>query len=109
MSIINYFPVPPQVSNLTTISLTSECVTLNWTRPDTNCPISQYFVSYSGSVLWNDETDENIVTVEGNITEKDVTGLTPYTNYTFCVVASNYMGNGTEECARGVVTLEGCE
>ena len=105
----NFPASPPVIKNLAVVSLTSESVTLNWTRPATNCPISQYFVSHSGSVLWNNGTDEKSLTVEGDITEKNITGLTPYTNYTFCVVANNDVGNGTEECVEDIVTLEGCE
>ena len=103
------FAVPPAITNLGTDSLASDSVTLKWTRPATNCLTSQYFVSYSGSVLWKDEKDEGSIRIEGDVTETEVKGLTPYTNYTFCVVANNAMGNATEECVRGVVTLQGSE
>ena len=111
VQIINLFfsSVPPAITNLATDSPASDSVTLNWTRPATNCLISQYFVSYSGYVLWKDEKDEGSIRIEGDVTETAVRDLTPYTNYTFCVVANNDMGNGTEECLRGVVTLEGSE
>ena len=103
----NFFTAPPAVTNLDTDSLASDSVTLTWTRPATNCPISQYFVSYLGSVLWNDEEDQNSVTVDGTTAEYKATGLTPYTNYSFCVVANNDMRNGTAECVEDIVTLEG--
>ena len=60
-------------------------------------------------MLWKDEKDEGSFRIERDVTETVVKDLTPYTNYTFCVVANNAMGNATEECARGVVTLEGSE
>ena len=60
-------------------------------------------------MLWNNEIDEGSIRIEGDVTETVVKGLTPYTNYTFCVVANNAMGNEPEECVRGVVTLEGSE
>ena len=60
-------------------------------------------------MLWKDEKDEGSIRIEGDVTETAVRDLTPYTNYTFCVVANNAMGNATEECVRGVVTLEGSE
>ena len=100
---------PPPITNLATDSPASDSVTLNWTRPATNCLISQYFVSYSGSVLWKDEKDEGSIRIEGDVTETAVRGLTPYANYTFCVVANNAMGNATEECLQDVVTLQGSE
>ena len=103
------FSVPPAITNLATDSPASDSVILKWTRPATNCQISQYFISYSGSVLWKDEKDEGSIRIEGDVTETAVKGLTPYTNYTFCVVANNAMGNATEECVRGVVTMEGSE
>ena len=103
------FAVPPAVVILASDSLASDSVTLPWIRPDTNCPISQYFVSYSGSVLWNDETYEKSAKADGTATEYKATGLTPYTNYFFCVVANNEKGNGTEKCVEDIVTLEGCE
>ena len=100
---------PPPITNLLNSYTDSDSVTLKWTPPSTSCLISQYFVSYSGSVLWNDERDKGSIQNEGDVTETVVKGLTPYTNYTFCVVANNGMGNGTEECARDVITLEGSE
>ena len=102
-----YFSVPLEITNLVSNSLASDSVTLTWTRSDTNCPILQYFVSYSGSVLWNDEEDQNSVTVDGTTAEYKATGLTPYTNYSFCVVANNDMRNGTAVCVEDIVTLEG--
>ena len=84
-------------------------MTLTWTQPDTSCPITQYFVSYSGSVLWEDErTDDGSETVAGDLNETEVTGLTPYTNYTFCVLANNEKGNGPE-VFKNIHTLESSE
>ena len=100
---------PPPITNLATDSPAPDSVTLKWTRPATNCQISQYFVSYSGSVLWKDKKVKGSIRIEGDVTETVIKGLTPYTNYTFCVVANNDMGNATEECLQDVVTLEGSE
>ena len=36
-----------------------------------------------------------------------VVGLTPYTEYSFCIVAQNSEGNGTESTCTDVTTLEG--
>ena len=109
MQIPFFLVPPPAITNLLNSSPASDNVTLKWTRPATNCTItiSQYFVSYSGSVLWKDDKDEGSIRIEGNVTETVVKGLIPYTNYTFCVLANNAMGNTTEECVRGVVTLKG--
>ena len=60
-------------------------------------------------MLWKDEKVKGNFRIEGFVTETVIKGLTPYTNYTFCVVANNAMGNGTEECVGGVVTLQGSE
>ena len=60
-------------------------------------------------MLWKDGKDKGSIRVEGDVTETPVRGLTPYTNYTFCVVANNAMGNATEEYLQDVVTLEGSE
>ena len=60
-------------------------------------------------MLWKDKKVKGSIRIEGDVTETAVRGLTPYTNYTFCVVANNAMGNATEECVGGVVTLEGSE
>ena len=61
-------------------------------------------------MLWNGNKEENSEAIEGDVIKTEVTGLTPYTNYTFCVVANNDMGNGTDNlCLDDIVTLEGGE
>ena len=107
----NYsFSAPSAVRNITAESVTSDSVTLTWNLPASYCKIVNSFLSYSGSVLWKEEVDSMSYQLDyGLITETVVKNLTPYTNYTFCVVANNDMGNGTEECLQDVVTLEGSE
>ena len=60
-------------------------------------------------MLWKDEKKEGSIRIEGDVTETVVEDLTPYTNYTFCVVVNSEMENATKECVRGVVTLEESE
>ena len=101
--------VPPAVSFSSGEALDSEQIKLTWNKPDTKCGIDRYFISYTGKVLWdNDRLEEEKSTEAANeTTEITVGGLTPYTEYSFCIVAQNSEGNGTESTCTDVTTLEG--
>ena len=82
---------------------------MTWQRPDTNCKVVEYFITYEGKSLWSDEDDpKKQISVLGNETTKEITQLIPYSTYTFYILATNDEGNGTVANIT-LTTLEGSE
>ena len=82
--------VPSVTVNINTISINGNNVSLmlSWGEPFNNFdPIVSYTVSCSG----DDPCPPNFTTTSRNYT---ITNLTPKTNYTFSVVATNSIGSG---------------
>ena len=66
-------------------------LTLNWEEPFNNLdPIVNYTVSCSGDVT----CPPNFTTTDNTTRSYTITNLTPMTNYTFSVVATNSIGSG---------------
>ena len=66
-------------------------LTLNWEEPFNNLdPIVNYTVSCSGDIT----CPPNFTTTDNTARSYTITNLTPMTNYTFSVVATNSIGNG---------------
>ena len=65
--------------------------TLSWEEPFNNLdPIVSYTVSCSGDVT----CPPNFTTTDNTARSYTITNLTPMTNYTFSVVATNSIGSG---------------
>ena len=89
--------VPAMVPNVTvddnTININGNNVTLtlSWGEPFNNFdPIVNYTVSCSGDVT----CPPNFTTTDNTTRSYTITNLTPMTNYTFSVVATNSIGSG---------------
>ena len=66
-------------------------LTLSWGEPFNNLdPIVNYTVSCSGDVT----CPTNFTTTDNTTRSYTITNLTPMTNYTFSVVATNSIGSG---------------
>ena len=66
-------------------------LTLSWRKPFNNFdPIVHYTVSCSGDVT----CPPNFTTTDNTTRSYTITNLTPMTDYTFSVVATNSIGNG---------------
>ena len=66
-------------------------LTLSWGEPSNNFdPIVNYTVSCSGDVT----CPPNFTTTDNTTRNYTITNLTPMTNYTFSVVATNSVGSG---------------
>ena len=66
-------------------------ITLSWGEPFNNFdPIVNYTVSCSD----DDTCPENFTTIDNTTRSYTITKLTPMTNYTFSVVATNSIGSG---------------
>ena len=66
-------------------------LTLSWGEPFNNLdPIVNYTVSCSGDVT----CPPNFTTTDNTTRSYTITNLTPMTNYTFSVVATNSIGSG---------------
>ena len=66
-------------------------LTLSWREPFNNLdPIVNYTVSCSGDVT----CPPNFTTTDNTTRNYTITNLTPMTNYTFSVVATNSIGSG---------------
>ena len=92
-----YTGIPAMVPDVTiddnTININGNNVTLtlSWGEPFNNFdPIVNYTVSCSGDVT----CPPNFTTTDNNIRSYTITNLTPMTNYTFSVVATNSIGSG---------------
>ena len=85
--------VPNVIVDDNTININGNNVTLtlSWGEPFNNFdPIVNYTVSCSG----DDTCPENFTTTDNTTRSYTITNLTPMTNYTFSVVATNSIGSG---------------
>ena len=85
--------VPGIKVNINTINIDNNIVTLtlSWGEPFNNFdPIVNYTVSCSGDVT----CPPNFTTTNNTTRSYTITNLTPMTNYTFSVVATNSFGSG---------------
>lgn len=86
--------VPEMISNVIVDNNTNEnnvTFTLSWREPFNNLdPIMNYTVSCSGDVT----CPPSFTTTDNTTRSYTITNLTPMTNYTFSVVATNSIGSG---------------
>ena len=89
--------VPDQVSTVlivtdsVTINANNVTLTLSWEEPFSNLdPIVNYTLSCSGDLTCL----LNFTTTGNTTTSYTITNLTPMTNYTFSVLATNSLGSG---------------
>ena len=85
--------VPNVTVDDNTININGNIVTLtlSWGEPFNNFdPIVNYTVSCSGNV----PCSPNFTTTDSTTRSYTITNLTPMTNYTFSVVATNSIGSG---------------
>ena len=85
--------VPDVTVDNNTININGNIVTLtlSWGEPFNNFdPIENYTVSCSGDVT----CPLNFTTTNNTTRSYTITNLTPLTNYTFSVVATNSIGSG---------------
>ena len=85
--------VPSVIVDDNTININGNNVilTLSWGEPFNNLdPIESYTVSCSG----DDTCPPNFTTIDNTARNYTITNLTPMTNYTFSVVATNSIGSG---------------
>ena len=94
---VDYTAAPDQVPDVVVItdSVTLDddnvTLTLSWGEPFNNFdPIVYYTVSCSGDVT----CPPNFTTTDNTTRSYTITNLTPMTNYTFSVVATNSIGSG---------------
>ena len=77
--------------NTININGSNVTLTLSWGEPFNNLdPIMNYTVSCSGDVT----CPPNFTTTDNTTRNYTITNLTPMTNYTFSVVATNSIGSG---------------
>ena len=77
--------------NSTIINGNNVTLTLSWGEPFNNLdPIVNYTVSCSSDVM----CPPNFTTTDNTTRSYTITNLTPMTNYTFSVVATNSVGSG---------------
>ena len=78
--------------NSTNINGNNVTLTLSWGKPCNNFdPIVNYTVSCSGD---NVTCPLNFTTTDNTTRSYNIANLTPMTNYTFSVVATNSIGSG---------------
>ena len=85
--------VPSVLVDDNTININGNIVTLtlSWGEPFNNLdPIVNYTVSCSGDIT----CPPNFTTTDNTTRSYTITNLTPMTNYTFSVVATNSIGSG---------------
>ena len=93
-----YVGVPAIVPDVTVTNRNNVSLTLSWGVPFNNYdPIVSYTVSCSGDAT----CPQNFYTTDNTTRSYTITNLTPMTNYTFSVIASNSIGSG----AAGVVMV----
>ncbi|XP_047740547.1 receptor-type tyrosine-protein phosphatase C-like, partial [Hyalella azteca] len=92
---------PPEVS-----SVASRSVTLTWTKPVTKCEVVNYTVVYGGQVMWGNHATLEVNSAYSETTTINIAGLTPYSNYSFSVVAATAAGKGEPSLPTYCVTLE---
>ena len=108
MSLITDVPtVVPSVTvddNTINIYGSNVTLTLSWGEPFNNLdPIENYTVSCSGDVT----CPSNFTTTDNTTRSYTITNLTPMTNYTFSVVATNSIGSG--EAGVVMITTPSCK
>ena len=102
---LNYFTGVPAVvpdvavdNSTININRINVTLTLSWGEPFNNLdPIVNYTVSCSGDVT----CPPNFTTTDNTTRSNTITNLIPKTNYTFSVVATNFIGSGEA----GAVTI----
>ena len=78
-------------SNIIIVNGTNVTLTLSWGEPFNNLvPIVNYTMSCSGDVT----CPPNFTTTDNTTRSYTITNLTPMTDYTFSVVATNSIGSG---------------
>ena len=83
--------VPSVAADIVTVSTRTVTLTLSWGEPFNYLdPIVNYTVSCSGDVT----CPPNFTTTDNATRSYTITNLTPMTNYTFSVVATNSIGSG---------------
>ena len=88
--------------NTININENNVTLTLSWVEPFNNLdPIVNYTVSCSGDVT----CPPNFTTTDNTTRSYTITNLTPMTNYTFSVVATNSIGSG--EAGEVMITTPG--
>ena len=107
---ILYTAAPDQVPDVMVIAdnitLINDIITLtlSWGEPFNNFdPIVNYTVSCSG----DDTCPPNFTTADNTTRSYTITNLTPVTNYTFSVVATNSIGSG--EAGVVMIVTPSCE
>ena len=98
--------VPDVAVDVDTVTLDDDNVTLtlSWGEPFNNFdPIVSYIVSCSGDVT----CPPNFTTTDNTTRSYTITNLTPMTDYTFSVVATNSIGSG--EAGVVMITTPSCE
>ena len=81
----------PDVNHTININGNNITLTMSWGEPFNNLdPIVNYTVSCSGDVT----CPPNFTTTDNTTRSYTITNLTPMTNYTFSVVATNSIGSG---------------
>ena len=95
MRSITYFSDVPtvisEINNISNIIRDNVTLALSWEEPFNNLdPIVSYTVSCSG----DDTCPPNFTTTDNTTRSYTITNLTPMTNYTFSVVATNSIGSG---------------
>ena len=110
VSVIWYTAAPDQVlgvmviTNSITLNDDNVTLTLSWDEPFNNYdPIVNYIVSCSGDVT----CPPNFTTTDNTTRSYTITNLTPMTDYTFSVVATNSIGSG--EAGVVNITTPSCE
>ena len=82
--------VPEMVPDIKIVNV-GITLTLSWGEPFNNLdPIVNYALSCSG----DDRCPKNFTTTDNTTRSYTITNLTPMTNYTFSVVATNSIGSG---------------
>ncbi|XP_047735613.1 immunoglobulin superfamily member 22-like [Hyalella azteca] len=92
---------PPEVS-----SVASRSVTLTWIKPATKCEVVNYTVVYGGQIMWGNHATLEVNSAYSETTTINIAGLTPYSNYSFSVVAATAAGKGEPSLPTYCVTLE---
>ena len=89
-------------NNTINVNGSNVTLTLSWEEPFNNLdPIVNYTVSCSGDVT----CPPNFTTTDNTTRNYTITNLTPMTNYTFSVVATNSIGSGEAGVVR--ITIPG--
>ena len=95
-------PVVTVDGNSLIINGNNVTLTLSWGKPFNNLdPIVNYTVSCSG----DNTCPPNFTTADNTARSYTITNLTPMTNYTFLVVATNSIGRG--EAGVVMITTQG--